>query len=228
MAGMVLLAAGKIILWVLAGLLALVLVALLIPAKARFQYRDGKAFFTVRYGPVERQLFPAKEKPRQRQAEKKEKKPEKEKKSKSKKPKGKINREQILFALDTLPPILSRALKRTGRSVRIGPLKLYVLAAGTDPEDTARLYGHLEAALAAGVPLLEQTMRIEDLDVRLYADFQEERMDFIADAGVSLRLYSLVWMALRAGGSLLKWYMRFRKLASPPPESEEDKKHEAA
>lgn len=254
MVGMALLTAGKIILWILAGLLALLLIALLIPAKVRFQYEAGEPFLAVRYGPVKLQLFPAKEKPKEKPketAEKKKKKPSKKKKTKAakgkvkkskpkktkpKKPKAKINREQILYALEKLPPILGRALKRTGRSIRVGPLKLYLLAAGADPADTAQLYGRLEAALAAGVPILEKTLRIRDLDVRLYADFQEERMDFIADAGVSLRLYSLVWMALRAGGSLLKWYIGFRKLASPPPEPEADKEktekagkdHEAA
>lgn len=247
MVGTILLTAGKIILWILAGLLALLLIALLIPAKIRFQYETGELFLWVRYGPVKLQLFPRKKKPKKK-AEKKGKKPEKEetpkskgkkpkaKKSKPKKPKAKISREQILYALEKLPPILGRALKRTGRSIHIKPLKLYVLAAGADPADAARLYGRLEAALAAGVPILEKTLRVKDLDVRLYVDFQEERMDFIADAGVWLRPCSLAWMALRAGGSLLKWYIGFRKLASPPPEPEEDKEstektgkdHEAA
>lgn len=235
MAGTVLLTAGKIILWILAGLLALLFIALLIPVKVRFKYEDSSPFLAVRYGPVKLRLFPAKEK-QKKPAEKTKKKPKKEKKSKPKKPKAKINREQILYALEKLPPILGRALKRTGRSIHIGPLKLYILAAGTDPADTAQLYGRLEAALAAGVSVMEKALRIKDLDVRLYVDFQEERMDFIADAGVSLWPCSLAWMALRAGGSLLKWYIGFRKLASPPPGPEEnnekaektEKNHEAA
>ena len=71
---------------------------------------------------------------------------------------------------------------------------------------------------SAGFPILEEALRLKDADVRLYVDFTQRRMDFIADVGVSLRPWSLVWMALRAGGSLLKWYLGFRKLASPPPE----------
>lgn len=226
MAGTILLTAGKIILWVLAGLLALLFIALLIPAEARFQYEGGEPFLSVRYGPVKLRLLPAKEKPKgpdeKKQKTGKKEKKAKSKKSKPKKPKAKINPEQILYALEKLPPILGRALKRTGRSIHIRPLKLYVLAAGPDPADTAQLYGKLEAALAAGVPILEKTFRIKDLDVRLYADFREDRMDFIADAGVWLRPVRLVWMALRAGGSFLKWYIGFRKLASPPPKPEEN------
>lgn len=225
MVGSILLTAGKIILWILAGLLALLLIALLIPAKVRFQYEAGQLSLAARYGPVKLQLLPRKEKPEEPDKKKpKKRKKSQKKKSKPKKPRAKINREQIFHALEKLPPILDRALKRTGRSIHIKPLKLYVLAAGADPADTARLYGRLEAALAAGVPILEKTLRVRDLDVRLYADFQEERMDFIADAGVWLLPGSLVWMALRAGGSLLKWYIGFRKLASPPPEPEEEDK----
>lgn len=207
--------AGKIILWVLLGLLALLTAALLIPVKVRGSYEDGNPFLYVRYGPVKLQLFPPKEKP-----EEGEKKPPKEKKAKPKKPKkpkAKINMEQILYALEKLPPILGRALKRTGRCIHIRPLKLYVLVAGADPAATAMLYGRMEAALAAGFPILERALRLKDADVRLYVDFTERQMDFIADVGVSLRPWSLVWMALRAGGSLLKWYLGFRKLASPPP-----------
>lgn len=206
---------GKIILWILLGLLALLAAALLIPVKIRGSYEDGAPFLYVRYGPVKIQLFPPEEK-----LEEGEKKPPKEKKAKPekpKKPKAKINMEQILYALEKLPPILGRALKRTGRCIHIRPLKLYVLVAGVDPAATAMLYGRMEAALAAGFPILERVLRLKDADVRLYMDFTERQMDFIADVGVSLRPWSLVWMALRAGGSLLKWYLGFRKLASPPP-----------
>ena len=88
---------------------------------------------------------------------KKKKKPskKKEKTDKPAKKKAGINREQILYALEKLPPILGRALQRTGRSIRVRPLKVYVLVAGRDPADTALLYGQLEAALHGALPLLE-------------------------------------------------------------------------
>lgn len=208
---------GKIILWVLLGLLALLAAALLVPVKIRGSYEDGNPFLYVRYGPVKLQLFPPKEKPEEEEGKKKPPKKKKTKPEKPQKPKAKINPEQILYALEKLPPILGRALKRTGRCIHIRPLKLYVLAASGDPASAAMLYGRMEAALAAGFPILERALRLKDADVRLYVDFTQRQMDFIADVGVSLRPWSLVWMALRAGGSLLKWYLGFRKLASPPP-----------
>ncbi len=93
--------------------------------------------------------------------------------------------------------------------------------AGSDPADTAQLYGRLTAAVGAGLPVLEEVMGVKDVDVRLYPDFTQQQMDLIADVGVSLRPGSLAWIGLRAGGSLLKWFFGFRKLASPPPEESE-------
>ena len=239
--------AGKIILGILGVLLLLLAVILLTPAGVRFRYDRGDLSLLVRFGPLKFQLFPRKEKkpsrrkpkekkPEKKQAEKKaaadpEKKPAeksapekpKPKKKAEKKPRAKINREQILYSLETLPPILGRALKRTGRRLRLTPLKVHLLVAGPDPADTALLYGRLEAALGAALPALHRLVRIKDQDVRLFLDFQREQMDLIADVGLSLRPWDLVSVGLRAGGSLLKWYLRFRKLASPPPPAEEPK-----
>lgn len=210
---------GKIILWVLLGALALLAVLLLIPVGVRASYRDGEFRAAVRYGPAAVLTLPPKEK--KPGEPKKPKKPKKEKEPKKpKKPKAKINSDQILYALEKLPPILKRALGRTCRSIHVGPLQLYILAAGPDPAAVGILYGRLTAALSAGFPELERILRIKDADVRVYADFTGRQMEFIVDAGVSLRPWDLVWMALRAGGSLVKWYIGFRRLASPPPEPE--------
>lgn len=241
--------AGKIILGILGVLLLLLAVILLTPAGVRFRYDQGDLSLLVRFGPLKLQIFPRKEKkpprrkpeetkeepekkqagkesaddPEKKQTEKRAPEKPKPKKKAAKKPRAKINREQILYSLETLPPILGRALKRTGRRLRLTPLKVHLLVAGPDPADTALLYGRLEAALGAALPALHRLVRIKDQDVRLFLDFQREQMDLIADVGLSLRPWDLVSVGLRAGGSLLKWYLRFRKLASPPPPAEEPK-----
>ena len=228
---------GKIILCVLAGILLALILLLQIPVRVRASYGQGDLALWVRFGPVKLQLFPRPEK-----AEKPEKKPKKEdegpekkpqkekkkkaKKEKPKKPKARINREQIFYALEKLPPILGRALRRTGKSIRIEPLKVWLLVAGSDPADTAVLYGRLEAALAAGLPVLRRVVRIRDEDIRLYLDFTEQQMDCIADVGIALKPWSLVTMGVRALGSLIKWYLGFRKLASPPPPAEPETKED--
>ena len=200
---------GKIILWILAALFLLLILILWTPVRVRAAYDQGDLTVKLRFGPVKLQIFP-----RPERVEKPEKKPEsqpKKKKEKPEKTKAKINREQIFYALEKLPPIFGRVLKRTGKSIRIEPLKVYVLVAGYDPADTALLYGRLEAALAVGLP---------DEDVRLYVDFSERQVKLIAAVGVMLRPWSLAAAGVRALGSLIKWYLGFRKLASPLPPAE--------
>ena len=212
---------GKIILWILAALFLLLILILWTPVRVRAAYDQGDLTVKLRFGPVKLQIFP-----RPERVEKPEKKPEsqpKKKKEKPEKPKAKINREQIFYAVEKLPPIFGRALRRTGGSIRVQPLKVYLLVAGYDPADTAVLYGRLEAALAAGLPLLRRVIRIKEEDIRLYVDFTEREMDCIAEVGVALRPWRLVTMGVRALASLIKWYLGFRKLASPPPPEPEHK-----
>ena len=219
---------GKIILGILAFLLLVLLLILFTPVRVRFTYDQGDMALRLKFGPLRIQILPGPERSERPKKEKKEskKKPEKEKKEKPKKPKAKINREQIFYALEKLPPILGRALKRTWKSIRIEPLKVYLLVAGNDPADTAVLYGRLEAGIAAGLPMLERVIRIKDEDIRLYPDFTQQEMDCIADVGLSLRPWNIVTMGVRALASLIKWYLGFRKLASPPPVEEPEEQTE--
>lgn len=223
---------GRVILGILLALLAALVIGLAIPARVRFSYDQGAMALWVRYGPVRLQLFPPKEKQPQPEGEPSElEQPQKEKKKKPKKPpkpRAKINLDQILYSLETLPPILGRLLGRAGRGVRVGPLKVHLLIACADPADTAQLYGRIHAGLSAGLPLLHRAVRIKDQDIQLFPDFLGDRMDCIADVGVSMRPWVLVWAGLRAGGSALRWFLGFRKLASPPPAKEQTEKEQAA
>ena len=218
--------AGRIILGILLALALLLAALLTVPVKLRFSYEDGAPQLWVRYGPVRRQIFPAPEKEEKssskKEKTKKKKKPskKKEKKEKPAKKKAGINREQILYTLEKLPPILGRALGGTRRRVRIKPLKVHLLVAGYDPADTAVLYGKLEAALSAFLPVLRRAVRIRDEDIRLFLDFSQEQMDCIAELGTTLRPWDLLAVGGRAGISLLRWFQGFRRLASPAPAKE--------
>ncbi len=226
MIGHILLTVLAVIGYILLALLALMIILLLIPAGARFTYEGGEISLQVCYGPIKLQILPKKEpsgeKKKEPEKEKKEEKAEEagEEKKKEKK-KFRVNLDQILYSLEKLPPILGRALKGVGRSIRFNPLKVHILVAGVDPADTALLYGKLDGALAVGVPALERLTRVKNQDVRLFVDFQEERPDFIADVGIFARPGALVLVALRAGVGALKWFLGFRKLADP---KENDKK----
>lgn len=217
--------AGQILLGILGALLLMLAVLLAMTAQIRAVYDQGEASLWVRYGPLKLQIYPPKP-PKTEDSEaspkkKKPRKPKKEKNAEDTPEKGKlsISAEQILYALETLPPILGRALGRTRRSIRVRPLKLHLLIAGGDPAGTALLYGRAQAALAAGMPVLRRAVRIGEEDIRLFLDFQRTRPDCIADVGVSIRCWDAARIAVCAGGSLVKWFLKFRKLA-PPPEKQ--------
>lgn len=207
---------GRILIAVLLVLLALILALLFLPVTARVAYNRGAVSAWVRFGPVKLTLYPPKKTQREKPAKVKKAKsgeeaadrPEKEKKHR-------LNREQLLYSIDVLPPILGRALRRTRWRVRLEPLKVHLLIAGDDPADTAQLYGRLKGALAAGLPALHRLVRIKDQDIRLFLDFQGTEMDCIADAGLTIRPWDVLVIGLCAGGSLLKWLMGMRKLATP-------------
>ena len=132
---------GNIVLCIVGVLLLALVVALRIPVHARASYDQGELAAWIRYGPVKLQLFPP-ARPEQKEAkqpeaavesapaQEPEKKPKKGKRKK--KPKAKINREQIFYSLEALPPILLRALRRVGRRIWVEPLKLHILVAGAD------------------------------------------------------------------------------------------------
>ncbi len=211
---------GIIILCAAALLLCAVLIT---PIHIRAAYDQGEISAGLQYGPLKRQLYPEKEKAEEAAKDTKKAK----KKSAQEKPDGeaaekkkgfRVNRAQILYSLEKLPPILGKALRRTGRRLRFRTLKLHLLVAGADPADTAVLYGKLEAALAAGLPAIHRLVRIQDQDIRLFLDFQREEMDCIADVGVSIRIWDLAVIGLCAGAGLLKWLVGFRRLADPPKE----------
>lgn len=209
---------GTIFLWIGLVFLGLLLLLLFLPIRFRGGVDQGEAWARVRFGPVKVPLYPPPKDEGESGAEppkKQKKQPVRAKKEKEKKP-FRPTREQIFYALEALPPILGRALRRTRRRVRIAPLKVYVLVAGTDPADTAVLYGRLSAALAAGLPALHRLVRIREQDIRLYPDFQREEMDLIADVGVSIRLWDLLAIGLCAGASLLKCFIKLRRMGNEP------------
>ena len=185
--------------WIILCIILLVLVLLLlIPVRLRFSYERDNIEAGIRYGPLRFQLYPqrmiseAAGTKAEKKRKEKSKKKRKQKSSKSEKNKPGINKEQITYSIEKLPPILIKALRRTGRRVLFQPMKIYVLIATPDPADTALLYGKLEAALSAGLPVLHQLVHVKEQDIQLVPDFVGDRMECIADVGLSIDRKSVV------------------------------------
>lgn len=212
--------AGIIILCVILLLLGVVLFT---PIRVRAR-RDGEGLRAwLKLGPAEIPLYPGKPEeagPEKPPKEKKEKKPKPEKPEKKRR---KPTLEQILYLLEGAPPILGRALRRTGRRIRIRPLALHVLVSAEDPADTGLLYGRLQAALAALLPILHRGVRIAEQDIRLYPDFEGQGMDFRLDVGAAIRLWDILVIGLCAGASGVKLLVGMKKLAPKDPGGEPGK-----
>lgn len=215
---------GKILLFLLLALLLLLATALWVPIRVRVSYNQGEVSVVARFGLLCTHLYPRPEKgDRTGSNQEKRTRASPKKGNRKKKTPLKLNRAQILSAVESLPPILLRALRRVGRGVHISPLKVYLLVAGPDPADTAQLFGKLQAGLSAGLPILHRLTHIRDPDIQIFIDFQREQMDCIADIGVAMRGWTLLWTALCAGGSTLKWFLGLKKLVDPSSKEESEK-----
>lgn len=218
--------AGIVILCVILLLLVFVLFT---PILVRVIREAEGLCVRLRVGPVKLQIYPPKkeekgDKPPEEKKEPKEKKP-KEKPAKKRKP---PTAEQILYLLEVLPPVLGRALRRVSRRVRIGPLKIWLLLSTADPADTALLYGRVEAALMAALPILHRHLQIRDQDIRVYPDFEENGMACRLDIGVSIRLWDLLVIGLCAGTGGLKALIGMKRLGAKDAAGETNTKETAA
>ena len=200
-----------VLLWILGILAALVVLLCLTRVGVHAVLRNSEVLIRVRVGPFRFQVYPSKEK------KPKEEKPEKEKPPKEKRPKGKKEKPKIGFsdikdAVRTLWPPLKRALDRTRRGIRIAPLDLSVTVGGReDPATAAERYGDLYAAVWTVMPALEQVLDIREPHIHVGVDFDAPETEIAGEAGVSIRVGTLLGVALSIGIPALKWFLAFRK-----------------
>lgn len=209
--------AGIIILCVILLLLGLVLFT---PIRARVSRDEEGLRVWLKIGPAKIPLYPEKFQEEALEAPPKEEKPKPEKPAKKRK---KLTMEQILYLLEGAPPILGRALRRTGRRIRICPLMVHVLVSASDPADTGLLYGKLQAALAALLPMLHRRIHIAEQDIRLYPDFEGQGVDYRLDVGIAIRLWDILVIGLCAGASGVKLLVGMKKLAPKDPAGDPEK-----
>ena len=216
--------AGIVILCVILLLLGLILFT---PILVRVMREEEGLLVRLHVGPVKLQVYPPKEEAQQ-PLEEEEKPQEKKTKAKPAKQRKPLTKEQILYLIEKLPPILGRALRRVSRRVRIGPLKVYVLLSEEDPADTALLYGKVEAALMAALPVLHRHLQIRDQDIRIYPDFQGSGMDYRLDVGIAIRLWDVLVSGFCAGASGLKTLIGMKRLGAKDVSGGDEKKNTEA
>ena len=108
-----------------------------------------------------------------------------------------------------LLPVGLEAAKGMWRGLRVDVLELELTAGGSDPADTAMLYGQANAALGALWLPLTKAFHVKDGTARVKLDFDAPGMTVYGQAALSIKIGTVVWIGLRAG-----WKALFRALAA--------------
>ena len=194
--------------YIVGGLLLLPCLLLLL--RVGVEYRFGGSEVMIRIGPVRKKLTPGEEKepkqPKKKKVETAEAAPKTEKS-----PKPNIGFNEVQSGVKVLLPVLKKALRRTRRSVKIHPLNLHVIIAAYDPAETAKLYGWGEALLWSVMPQAERLLVIPDPHIRLTPDFNADSTRCEGEIGVSIRIGSVLLIALTLLIPALRWYKALPK-----------------
>lgn len=187
-------------------ILAAVVLILLIPIGVSGGWDFGEIGLTILVGPLKLRLLP--KKPPKPGKEKKPKAP-KAKKDKPKKPRGSITFQTIT----DYARLGVRALGRFRRRLCIRKLKIWYLAAASDPCDAAVAYGRANAAIAELLSLLHAAFEVKEQDVRLRVDFSEEKSQFSVGGELTIRFGQILFVGLCALIDFLKIMIKQRKKA---------------
>jgi len=115
------------------------------------------------------------------------------KKSKKKKPKEKKPGDFQTF-LNAIKAV-KKALDRLRRRLLIKRLTLYYTSASDDPSKTAIGFGTANAVFATIIPVLERYFRIKKRDLRVFADYEEEKPRIYTKIIISLAVWEVIYMA---------------------------------
>ena len=197
-------------LYIVGGLLAVLFGFSRLRVGVRVQFGDSLAV-AVKIGPKSIALIPKPErKPKKPKAEKpKQKKPAAKPQKKGTRPK--MGFWDIWELLRAVWQSAQRALRATGKRIRIDPLRLNVTFGGSDPCVVAEMYGAACSGMWAVMPRLEQLAQLPDPEIHLGVDFTAEGTRAEGDVGVFLRMGDFFAIGASTAGPLIKWYLQFQK-----------------
>ncbi len=210
-------------LWILAGIVLLAALLCWTRVGAWVSFGGGKLRLDAKLGLLRVHILPARPgKPKAGKPQKKE--PEKKPKKEKGKAELSFTLEDGKDALQTLLPPLKRALGRTRRGIRVKPLRLSLVLGGQeDPAAAAQAYGTLQAAVWAGMPLLESLLDIRDPYIHTDVDFSASAAAAEGEAGITLRIGTLLAVGFGMAFPALGWFLRWRKRCRTRPPKPEKK-----
>ena len=198
-------------LYIVVGLLAVLFGFSRLRVGVRVQFGE-KLAVAVKIGPKSIAIIP---KPERKPKKPKAEKPKQEKPAAAK-PQKKASRPKMGFwdiwaLLQAVWQSVQRALRATGKRIRIDPLRLTVVFGGEDPCVVAEAYGAACSAMWAVMPRLEQLAQLPDPEIHLGVDFAAEGTRAEGDVGIFFRVGDFFAIGTAAAGPLIKWYLQFQK-----------------
>ena len=207
--------------WILAVAVLMAVLLLRTRVGVGAAFGGGALRLDVKIGLLRARILPAKpKKPRAKRAAEKKKPPRKEPEAGKETPKRGLSftLEDGKDALRTLFPALRRTLGRVRRGIRIKPLRLSLVLGGQeDPAASAQRLGELQAAVWAGMPLLEELLDIRDPHVHTSVDFSAAETAAEGEIGVTFRIGTLLAAGFGLAFPALGWFLRWRKRCKTRP-----------
>ena len=179
----------------------------------------GDTTLDLRIGPASIRLYPPQPEQTKKTEEDFSRKPKKADQSKGSRGKlAKPTWTDLQDAWKTLRAPVRRALERPRRGIRVDPLNLSVTVGGAeDPAQAAESYGILEMVVWTVMPPLEQLLVIPDPHIHVGVDFDAGKTRVDGTAAVTIRLGTLLAVALGAGIPVLRWLIKYQKRKQQPP-----------
>lgn len=215
--------------WVLAGILAALLVLLLSPLRFHFTLYQGEAALRVRYL-FFRLRFPSKKHKKGKAKKQEKRKPPKEGKRKGKKKEkgkkespfsGPWDNERICQLAELLRELLA-ALGHAGafllRGLRIQRIWLQMQVVKKDAQQTGAESGRLNAWFCGLIALLQNYVRLKDVYLNIYPGFWGAKEPATAELIFSItpaRLCGMAGILIGRGVRLLVRFLRLSKAGGP-------------
>jgi hypothetical protein len=226
---------------VLLGIVLLLFLIGQIRLGGRVEYSQEGVTAWVRVCGISKQLFPkptltrsqeekAAEKKRKKEEKAQRKKEAKAKKSSEKKktagPEEKTKKKTggSLELVRELLPVVIQALGGLKKRIRIDRLIVHYVAGGTDAAQVAISYGKLSAGAAGIVALLDNNFKVKRQEVTMDVNFLAESPTIYLDAGLSLTVGQILYLAVRYGIASLKVFLRQRRKQNSPQEKTGEQK----
>ena len=190
--------------WIVAAVALLFVILLQLRVGVLLDYKEKITAVTLCIGPWQKALSMQKNEDKKKTASSEQGSDHKKESGRKDLP---LTKELIAEALQ----LGKRSMMMLKKRFRISPLYLQVTFGGSDPAEVAQTFGKANAVLWPVLSWLEATVAVRQREVRLDLAYDRPSTEVLAKVGISLRLGSLVGMALRLLPAMVQLLLHFSK-----------------